>query len=49
MHHCRHLEGQPQPLECDEVRWVTLEEIDQYPFPKANEQIIAALRQNQIG
>lgn len=49
VHHCRHLEGQPQPLECDEVRWVSLEEIDQYPFPKANEQIIAALRQNQIG
>ena len=46
VHHCRHLIGVPQPLECDEIRWVTLDEIDQFPFPKANAQIIAALRQN---
>lgn len=46
VHHCRHLSGIPQPVECDEIRWVTLEEIDQFPFPKANTQIIAALRQN---
>lgn len=45
VHHCRYLTGEPQPLECDEIRWVTLDEIDQYPFPKANLQIIAALRQ----
>ncbi|HEY9726244.1 MAG TPA: A/G-specific adenine glycosylase [Chroococcales cyanobacterium] len=46
VHHCRHIAGIPQPLECDEVRWVTLDELDQFPFPKANTQIIAALRQN---
>lgn len=45
VHHCRYLSGDPQPIECDEVRWVTLAEIDQYPFPKANGQIIAALHQ----
>jgi A/G-specific adenine glycosylase len=45
VHHCRHRSGEPQPIECDEVRWVTLDEIDHYPFPKANVQIIAALRQ----
>jgi len=44
VHHCRHLSGEPQPLECDEVRWVELAEIDQFPFPKANVQIIEALR-----
>jgi A/G-specific adenine glycosylase len=44
VHHSRHLSGVPQALECDEIRWVTLEEIDQFPFPKANIQIIAALR-----
>ena len=49
VHHCRHLSGVPQPLECDEIRWVTLEEIDQFPFPKANTQIIAALRQVEEG
>jgi len=45
VYHCRHLHGDPQPLECDEIRWVTLEEISQFPFPKANLQIIKALRQ----
>ena len=46
VYHCRYLSGKPQPLECDEIRWVTLDEIDQFPFPKANEKIIAALRNN---
>lgn len=44
VYHCRYVSGEPQPIECDEIRWVTLEEIDQFPFPKANEKIIAALR-----
>ena len=44
VHHCRHVSGEPQTIECDEIRWVTLDEIDQFNFPKANEQIIAALR-----
>ncbi|HEY9597763.1 MAG TPA: 8-oxo-dGTP diphosphatase MutT, partial [Cyanophyceae cyanobacterium] len=47
VHHCRYLTGTPQPIECDEIRWVTLDEIDQYPFPKANTQIIAALRNSK--
>lgn len=46
VHHCRHLTGIPQPLECDEIRWVTLDEIDRFTFPKANEKIINVLRQN---
>ncbi|WP_309143871.1 A/G-specific adenine glycosylase [Oscillatoria sp. HE19RPO] len=46
VHHCRHVSGEPQPLESDEVRWVRLDEIDQFPFPKANVKIIEALRQS---
>ncbi|MEM9163165.1 MAG: A/G-specific adenine glycosylase [Cyanobacteria bacterium P01_F01_bin.4] len=42
---CTHLSGTPQPIECDEVKWVSLDEIDEYPFPKANGQIIAAMKQ----
>lgn len=45
VHHCQYLSGEPQPLECDEVRWVSLSELDQYPFPKANVQIIQALQE----
>lgn len=46
VYNCRYLSGEPQPLECDEIRWVTLEEIDQFPFPTANQKIIAALKNN---
>ncbi|MGI2905881.1 8-oxo-dGTP diphosphatase MutT [Tolypothrix sp. VBCCA 56010] len=45
VHHCRHLKGVPQPLECDEIRWVNLDELDRFAFPQANIQIIAALRE----
>jgi A/G-specific adenine glycosylase len=44
VHHCRHLNGEPQAIECDEIRWVTVDELPQYPFPKANIQIIEALQ-----
>jgi len=45
---CKHLSGEPQPIECDEVKWVALDEIDQYPFPKANGQIIEAIKQQSL-
>ena len=44
VHHCTYLSGDPQPLECEEIRWVTLQTIGEYPFPKANLEIIEALR-----
>ena len=47
VHHCRHLEGVPQPLACDRVCWVSLDQLDQFPFPKANVKIIEALKSQQ--
>ncbi len=47
VHHCKHLSGVPQPLECDEIRWVTLDELDSYSFPQANTQIIDALLRHE--
>lgn len=44
VHHCRHLSGEPQPIECDEVRWIELADIDEYPFPQGNVKIIEALK-----
>ncbi len=41
---CRYLRGIPQTIECDEFRWVTLDEIDRFTFPEANQQIITALK-----
>ncbi|MEA5449860.1 A/G-specific adenine glycosylase [Leptolyngbya sp. CCNP1308] len=49
VHHCTHLAGDPQPIECDEVRWVTLDTIEEFPFPKANIHIINALRAYTAG
>lgn len=47
VHHCHLLTGVPQPLECEEIRWVSLDELEQFAFPQANSQIIAALKQIQ--
>lgn len=42
---CRHLGGEPKPIECEEVRWVDLEELDQFCFPEANTKIIEVLKE----
>ena len=44
VHQCRHISGEPQAIECDEIRWVTIDELSEFPFPKANLKIIEALR-----
>ncbi|WP_353930301.1 8-oxo-dGTP diphosphatase MutT [Okeanomitos corallinicola TIOX110] len=46
VHHCHHLDGVPQAIECAEIRWVSLDELDDFDFPEANVEIIAALRNN---
>ena len=49
VYHCQHLQGEPQPLESDEVRWVTVDELNLYAFPEANQQIIDALKIDRSG
>lgn len=44
VHHCQYLSGEPQTIECEEIRWVKVEEIDQYTFPEANIKIIDILK-----
>lgn len=46
VHFCRYLEGTPQAIECQEIRWVTVDELENFPFPKANIKIIEALKQS---
>lgn len=48
VYNCRYSSGTPQAIECQEIRWVTLEELDQFPFPKANLKIIEALREQGV-
>lgn len=37
-------ESKPKPLAASEIRWVSLAEMDNYQFPEANREIVAALR-----
>jgi A/G-specific adenine glycosylase len=37
--------GNPKPISGKELRWVSLSEIDQHPFPKANKTLIDELQQ----
>ncbi len=48
VHHCEHLSGEPQTIECDEVRWVRPHELDQFTFPEANRVIIKALQRQSV-
>ena len=43
VHLCRWSGGEPQPLACQQVRWVRPEQLVDFPFPAANARIIAAL------
>jgi len=43
-YHCQYLSGTPQPLESEEIRWVTLAEMGQFTFPTANLEIIQSLQ-----
>ena len=42
---CTHHEGEAQPLEVAECRWVRGAELDSYRFPAANEQLMQAVKQ----
>jgi 8-oxo-dGTP diphosphatase len=47
VYNCTHLRGIPQAIECSEIRWVNLDELDKFTFPAANLRIIAALREQK--
>jgi 8-oxo-dGTP diphosphatase len=49
VHNCHHLSGIPQPIECDEVKWVNVSELDNYQFPEANIQIIETIKDSYLG
>ena len=44
VHECQYLEGIPQTIECEEIRWVSVSELDRYNFPDANYQIITLIQ-----
>ena len=44
VHFCAYKGGEPKPIECEEIRWVTLAEIENFKFPAANTEIIKILK-----
>lgn len=44
VHNCEYLSGEPRPIECQEIRWVNVLEMDLYEFPQANSKIISMLQ-----
>lgn len=42
---CRVHRGEPKPIRCGEVRWISREEIDRVRFPQANKGILAQVKQ----
>jgi mutator protein MutT len=44
VHLCKIIQGEPQPLECQQVKWVEISDLDQFEFPRANIEIINALK-----
>ena len=49
VHLCQWQAGEPQPLACQQARWVQPTELADYPFPAANARIIAALLERLQG
>lgn len=41
---CRLLSGEPQPLECAALAWVTQPELSQYAFPAADAHLLERLQ-----
>jgi A/G-specific adenine glycosylase len=41
---CQWLGGKPQCLGCTDLKWITLDQVDTYAFPVADQRIIACLR-----
>lgn len=41
--HCQLLSGEPEPKESQEVRWVSRDELEKFPFPKANKVLTEKL------
>jgi A/G-specific adenine glycosylase len=42
--HCTAGAGRPKPLACEAPRFVRVEDLERYPFPRANRKILDALR-----
>lgn len=42
---CRITDGIPKPKESEEIKWVHIDELQDYPFPKANRKLTEAIQE----
>lgn len=42
---CTYLSGEPRPLDCQQVRWAGVDELEGFHFPPANGRVIDNLKQ----
>lgn len=45
---CQLLSGEPQPLDCAAVKWVTQAELSAYEFPAADAQLLEKLKSPRV-
>jgi 8-oxo-dGTP diphosphatase len=41
---CKIISGEPQPLDCAEVKWIEKSELDKFQFPAADAQLLVKLK-----
>lgn len=41
---CLLIEGEPTPIQCDAIAWITQDQIDLYDFPEADNAVIEKIR-----
>ena len=46
-YHCDYVEGIPGAFGCADWKWIRLEQISQFPFPKANHKLFNSLRERE--
>lgn len=46
---CAIEQGEPMPIDCEEIRWVYPEDLAQFKFPPADYAVIEALRRDALG
>jgi len=46
--HCHYLSGEPKPLACEKIRWVSPRQLHRYPFPAANKTLIEGLAKQAV-
>ncbi|MHC4561174.1 MAG: A/G-specific adenine glycosylase [Planctomycetota bacterium] len=42
---CRHVRGRPRAIGCEAVRWVAMDDLGDYAFPRANQKVLAKLKE----